>query len=403
MERVPHFSDSQQHIDIGPCPPSVMDKLKVGLAGAPRGSGFVGVFRSIRETEVTSICDVDAKRLTEIADRHGIPARYTDYDQMLEKEDLDIVVIGTPMQFHVAQSAAALKRGINVLSEVTAAVSLRQCEELVRTVRESDAKYMMAENYCYRKPVVLVGDMVRKGLFGEVYFGEGEYVHDVKHMHHDAQGRHTWRTIWQVGKRGCTYGTHSLGPVLEWFDDKVAYVTCEGSGVHTNPEHPHDDTVIMICRTKRESLIKIRLDMMSNRPHNMTYYSIQGTKGCYESPRGFGDEHKVWLADYSDGKVEWRSLWDFEQEYLPEMWRNPSEEALRAGHGGGDYFEIRDFVDSILSDSTPRIDVYRAMDFTVPGLVSEKSILSYGRAYTVPDFRRWDGEEDIEDLVLPLS
>ncbi len=380
-----------------------MDKLKVGLVGAPRGSSFVPAFRSIPETEVASICDIDAGRLTEIADRFGIPHRYTDYERMLQGEDLDIVVVATPMQLHVPQSVAALERGINVLSEVTAAVSLKQCEELVTAVRSSDAKYMMAENYIYMRPNVLVGSMVKKGLFGEVYFGEGEYIHDVKHMHHDAQGRHTWRTIWQVGKRGCTYGTHSLGPVLEWFDDRVAWITCTGSGVHTNPEHPHDDTVIMLCKTTRDALIKIRLDMMSNRPHNMVYYSIQGTKGCYEAPRGFGDDHKVWLADFSEGKVQWRSLWDFQEEFLPEMWKNPPEDALRAGHGGGDYFEIRDFVDSILRDENPRIDVYRAMDFTVPGLVSEKSILNYGQAFTVPDFRKWDGKESAEDLVRPLN
>ena len=380
-----------------------MDVLKVGLAGAPRGSSFVGAFRSIPETEITSICDIDEKRLLEIAEKHHIPGRYTDYEGMLEKEDLDIVVVATPMHHHVPQAVLALGKGINVLTEVTAAVSLGQCEELVRAVRDSDAKYMMAENYCYRRPNVLVGNMVRKGLFGEVYFGEGEYVHDVKGMHHDELGRPTWRTVWQVGKRGCTYGTHSLGPVLEWFGDRVAWVTCEGSGVHTNPEHVMDDTIIMICKTTGGALIKIRLDMLSNRPHNMVYYAVQGTKGCYEAPRGFGDEHKVWLQDYSEGKVEWRSLWDFEEKFMPEMWQNPPEEAKRAGHGGGDYFEIHDFVDSIVKNTTPRIDVYKAMDFTVPGLVSEKSILNHGQAYSVPDFRDWDGVENIGDRVQPLN
>ncbi len=380
-----------------------MERLKVGLAGAPRGSSFVSSFRSIAETEVTSICDTDAERLKEIADRCNIARRYLSYEKMLEAEDLDIVVIGTPMQNHVPQSVLALRQGIHVISEVTAAVSFRQCEELVRSVQDSDTKYMMAENYCYMRPNVLVLNMVRNGLFGEVYFGEGAYVHDVKHLHQDSRGRPTWRTIWQVGKRGCTYGTHSLGPVLEWFDDRVAWVTCLGSGVHTNPDHVMDDCVIMLCKTTRDALIKIRLDMLSNRPHNMVYYSVQGTKGCYEAPRGFGDDHKVWLMDYSDGKVEWRSLRDFEEEFMPEMWKKPPEEALRAGHGGGDYFEIRDFVDSIIHDTTPRIDIYKAMDFTMPCLVSERSILNHGQALTVPDFRNWNGTDNIEDGVEALN
>ena len=120
-----------------------MEKLKVGLSGAPRGSSFVGAFKSIPDTEVTGIFDPDAGRLQEIADRHGIPGRYTNFEAMLEGEGLDIVVVASPMQHHVPQSVVALERGIHVLSEVTAAVDLEQCEDLVRAVRASDVKYMM--------------------------------------------------------------------------------------------------------------------------------------------------------------------------------------------------------------------------------------------------------------------
>ena len=82
----------------------------------------------------------------------------------------------------------ALRAGRHVLSEVTAAVSLRECWELLDAVRASGATYMLAENYCYMRSNVLVREMVRKGLFGEIYFGEGEYLHDVRALHHFADG-----------------------------------------------------------------------------------------------------------------------------------------------------------------------------------------------------------------------
>jgi hypothetical protein len=69
------------------------------------------------------------------------------------------------------------------------------------------------------------------------------------------------------------------------------------------------------------------------------------------------------------------------------MWRNPSEEALRAGHGGGDYFIVQEFIEAIRRDSAPPIDVYRALDYTVPGLISEQSIAQGGVPLPVPDFR----------------
>lgn len=73
---------------------------------------------------------------------------------------------------------------------------------------------------------------------------------------------------------------------------------------------------------------------------------------------------------------------------MPDMWRNPPEEALKAGHGGGDYFEIREFVDCIIKDAKPPVDVYDAMDMTVPGLLSEESIRKGGMPIPVPNFRK---------------
>ena len=142
----------------------------------------------------------------------------------------------------------------------------------------------------------------------------------------------------------------------------------------------------MICKTTRGGLVEIRVDMLSDRPALGQYYSLQGTKGCYEAARGLGDQPKIWLAEHSD-QIAWRSLSDFEEQYMPEIWRNPSMEALQAGHGGGDYLEVREFVDSIINDTKSPIDIYESLDMTVPGLVSEVSINRESIPVEVPDFR----------------
>lgn len=360
--------------------------LRVGIAGAPRGSSFVRAFTTIAETEVVALCDINEATLNRVGDSLAIANRFTDYAQMLDY-GVDIVVVATPMRHHAEQSIEALKRGVHVLSEVTAAMTVTECVQLRDAAVRSSARYMMAENYCYMKSNVLVKSLVERGFFGDIYFAEGEYVHDVKFLHHTADGQPTWRYTDQVGKNGCTYGTHSLGPVLQWFKERVVTVSCVGSGRHTDPEHLIDDTVLMNCKTESGALIKIRLDMMSNRPHAMTYYSLQGTKGCYEAPRGFGDQHKIWLADLQD-KIEWRLLWDYEEEFMPDIWRNPPEEALKAGHGGGDYFEVREFVDAILQDREPPVGIWDALNFTLPGIISEDSIAYGGVPLKVPDLRQ---------------
>ncbi len=71
------------------------------------------------------------------------------------------------------------------------------------------------------------------------------------------------------------------------------------------------------------------------------------------------------------------------------MWRNPPEAALKAGHGGGDYFEVLDFVNSIVDGTPCPIGIHEAMDMTLPGLVSQASIRQGGAWLDVPDSRAW--------------
>jgi len=368
-----------------------VEKLRVGVVGLHRGVSYIKVFNALQETEVTAICDVDESTLNRVGEAFCVKDRYMDYGDMLNG-GIDIAVVSSPMHFHTPQAISALNSDVHVLSEVTAAVSLDECYQLLRAAERSRAKYMMAENYCYIKENILIENMVREGLFGDLYFAEGEYIHDCKSLHHDSYGKPTWRHRWQVGRNGVTYGTHSLGPVLQWFNERVVTVSCLGSGVHTDPEHVMEDTVLMLCKTRSGALIKIRLDMLSNRPHNLTYYSLQGTKGCYEAPRGFGDAHKIWLID-GCGKYEWVALKEYEERYLPEAWRKPPEEALRTGHWGSDYFIAKAFVDCIINDTRPPIDVYKALDFTAPGLVSEDSIIQGGKPLPVPDFRQFKAQD----------
>jgi predicted dehydrogenase len=364
----------------------VTTDLRIGLVGAPRGASFLGALRALPGVHVAALCDTNPETLAVVASHHQIEGRYTDYERMLGT-DLDAVVVASPMPFHAPQAIMALEAGKHVLSEVPAATDLEQCWRLVQAVRASGRRYMMAENYCYMKPNVLVRELARRGMFGDLYFGEGEYIHELKGLNE----RTPWRRRWQTGRNGNTYPTHSLGPLLQWFDDRVASVACVGSGHHyQDPRgiaYENEDTTFMACKLSRGGLANIRLDMLSNRPHNMTYYSLQGTKGCYEAPRGFGDAPKIWLADHSETANDWRSLWEFEEEFMPELWRRPPAEAVRAGHGGGDYFEVAEFIGAIRNDVAPPIDLFLALDMTLPGLVSQESIARGGAPLLVPDFR----------------
>ena len=366
-----------------------MMELKVGLAGA-RGLSFIGGFRSIPGVSVEALCDLNEDLLKSTAAKYGISKTYRVFEDMLES-DIDAVVIATPMQCHVPQALSALEAGKHVMSEVTAGVTMDELWWLIEWVEKYKKVYMMAENYCYIPENQIIENMVRQGLFGEVYFGEGEYLHDIRELAVYPSGKYSWRKFWQLGKRGAFYPTHSLGPVMKWFaGDRIKYVSCFGTGWHTDPQFRQEDTSLTLCQLESGKLIKIRLDCISKRPHNLTYYSLQGTKGCYEAARGLGDKPKIWLADFA-GKDEeypqWRPLSDF-YEYLPERYKTATEEQKSAGHWGGDFFIVQDFVDAVIKGVKPAVDVYEACEWTAVGLLSELSVMNGGKAMEVPDFRR---------------
>ncbi|MFP4029117.1 MAG: Gfo/Idh/MocA family protein [Candidatus Brocadiia bacterium] len=369
----------------------IADALNVGIVGAAgRGASFRAALETSREATIHAVCDVNEEALDEAMDRLGANEKYTDYGEMLDSSDVDAVVIGTPMQFHAPQAIAALKKNIHVLSEVTAGVSIEECRELTETAAGSEAVYMMAENYTYTRANVLVRSLAQKGFFGEPYYAEGEYLHELKGLNEITR----WRRKWQTGINGITYPTHSLGPIFQWFgDQRVTEVCCAGSGHHyidpRGDEYENEDSVVMLGRMSGGGLVKIRVDMLSDRPHAMNNYQLQGTDGSYESARAPGEMNRVWLRELHGEPNEWHDLNELTDEYMPEIWRNPPEEAKKAGHGGGDYFEVLDWLNAIFDRESCPIGIHRAMDMTLPGLVSQQSIQNDGQWLKVPDSRQW--------------
>ena len=92
-----------------------------------------------------------------------------------------------------------------------------------------------------------------------------------------------------------------------------------------------------------------------------------------------------------------RDLKDF-SEYLPERYRNASDEQNHAGHGGGDFFLVEDFINSIRLGTKPDIDVYQACEWTAAGLLSELSVMNGGRTMDMPNFRK----NDVASKIIKL-
>jgi mycothiol synthase len=148
--------------------------------------------------------------------------------------------------------------------------------------------------------------------------------------------------------------------------------------------------------------VKIRVDMLSDRPHAMNNYSLQGTDGCYESARAEGEQNRIWLRSRRASDWDWETLEALESEFLPAAWRDFGDAAQAAGHGGGDLIELLHFCDAITGRAPLDLGIHAALDATLPGLISQQSALQNGRWLDVPDSRSWESEKPAQSQLQML-
>ena len=197
---------------------AVSQNLRSAVIGASRGKTFIQSAQMLENEGVrlTAICDRNPEMLKEWAGTPGVKL-YSDYDQVLADPEIDAVCIATPVRLHAQQAIAALNAGKHVLSEVTAVSTLEEGYDLIDAVKRSGLTYMMAENYCYMEPILQVQQMVEQGVFGELVFASGAYLHDCRGLLFTPEGDLTWRGNGRrTAQPGTSYPTHSMGPIARW-------------------------------------------------------------------------------------------------------------------------------------------------------------------------------------------
>jgi predicted dehydrogenase len=385
--------------------------MRIGFIGVGgRGTELLRSILAHAEVAVPVICDINEANLRRAQDlvakeRGARPEGFSrgpdDYRRMLARDDFQAVVIATPQEEHARMSLDALRAGKFTGSEVPACTTLAECWDLVRTQRRTGTGYMLLENYRYSQPVMQVANMAAKGLFGELTYAECAYIHEIRAMRFTAKGELTWRGENVRDNIGDVYPTHSVGPVCGWMginrtDRLVSMVTMASkpAALHdyaarrfgsdslpANIRFRNGDTNNTLIRTAQGRLIAVRYDTASPRPSSMGQYSLQGTHGAYLSAFG---EHKVYVEGRSPEHT-WEPLEKYKPQYQHPYWAERGVEATKAGHGGGDYFVLSDFLEAVRTGRSP-IDVYDATTWSSIRPLSALSI-ERGAEVEIPDFK----------------
>jgi len=388
--------------------------VRVGVVGTGnRGRSLLRTMQGIRGLSFPALCDIDEENLAraqEIVVKAGHP-RPDGYhrgdhafEKLMERDDIDAVIIATPWQWHTPMAVYAMKHGKYAGVEVPAAITFEQCWELVDTHEETGVPCMMLENWSFRRDNLAVLNIIRQGMFGEIVHCHCAHSHDcVDHWFFDREGNMRWGGEFLV-KRNCDqYPTHSLGPVLSWMDincgDCFEYATStatDSRGINAyfarkfGPDHPNarrkykqGDIVTTVVRTHRGKTIVINYDMQLPRPYD-NRWMIQGTEGIYNEQR-----NAIYIVGKSPEYHKWEPFPPYMERFDHPWYTDKRWTAdIGQGHGGTDYLELLLFFEAVRTGTQTPIDVYDSavMSSIVP--VSEKSIAEGSKPVECPDFTR---------------
>ncbi len=385
-------------------------KLKVGVIGiGPRGIGVVyDCLLPRKDVELTCICDVYEDKMQKLIDKikengtYKIPKTYTDYHDVIASKDVEAVIIITSWEPHIKIACECMEAGKPVGVEVGGAYSIDDCWKLVRTQERTGVKCMLLENCCYGRYELFALNMVKQGLLGEIVHCSGGYHHDLRpEVAHGRENRH-YRLRNYLNRNCENYPTHELGPIAKVLGinqgNRMLTLTSTASkaaGMHEfikndeksgkdllDMDFAQGDIVTTVIKCAHGETIVLTLDTTLPRYYTRAF-TVRGTKGMYEGVTNSvfmdGDEHFGWSKNWNNAK-------EYVEKYEHPIWKKYNEEGITGAHDGIDWLVYGAFVDCILNDYDPPIDVYDMAAWMSITALSEESIAGGSKPVAIPDF-----------------
>jgi predicted dehydrogenase len=326
-----------------------------------------------------------------------------DFERLCGRDDLDLIFNSTPWEWHVPVCVAAMEAGKHAATEVPAATSVDDCWRLVETSEATRRHCVMMENCCYDRFEMMVLNMVRQGVLGELVHAECGYRHDLRAVKHDLEGEGAWRRAHSMTSNGDLYPTHGLGPVAQCLDinrgNRFSRLVSMGSktrGLHLyaverfgagSPQSVErfalSDVVTTLLETEHGETVVVTHDTSLPRPYSRDFM-IQGTRGLarkYPEPGG------IYIEGVSEPHT-WDAVDGWLERYDHLLWRRLEDASRGAGHGGMDFIEDLRLVEALRFGRPPDSDVYDAATLSAVIELSGRSIAGGSALMAFPDFTR---------------
>lgn len=365
---------------------------------------------------IVAVCDAYEDRAKAAAERIQKEAGTatiweTDYKKILANPEVEVVIIATSWEMHVPMAVDAMRAGKIVGMEVGGTFDIDECWRLIEAYEETKTPFMFLENCNYGRRELMALNMAQQGLFGEIVFCAGAYMHDLRQeVSFGVENRH-YRLEKYKTHDAENYPTHELGPIAKILNINhgnrfvsLTSTSSKAAGLHEyilqhkaddeklkNTQFKQGDVVTTVIQCEQGQTIRLTLNTTLPRYYSRDF-TICGTKGMYEEAT---DSVFLDIEEHHQLHMKWLqeqcgNAKNYEEEYDHPLWKKhmEGEDGVMGGHGGADGLLFSVFLDCIENNKPMPIDVYDAATWMVVTALSEQSIAAGSAPVEFPDFTK---------------
>jgi predicted dehydrogenase len=379
-------------------PAETSKKIRMGVVGGGFGAAFF--WHEHPNCVVTGVTDLWPQRRTILRDTYRCNKAYDSLEIMVkEAKDIDAAAVFSGAPDHAKHVQMCMERGWHVVSAVPACITLEEAAMLKQLKEKTGLRYMMAESSWYKQECIFARNLYREGGFGELFYIDAEYYHDLgdldqilsksgenTRLFYTYDGSRTWR--W--GYPPMLYTTHSLGFLVGVSGERIRKVSSLGWRGTSDKVRKHP---LMTENAYGNPFWSAASMMLTDRGHMCRVNEFRRCTAHGERAQWFGDKATLYMPGPAvAGAVETVRAHGTTPVTIPEYWKTADmlPEVMRHGshHGGSAAFISAEFVNALLEDREPEVDLYEALAMTVPGIVAHQSCFKDGEQLEVPQFDR---------------
>lgn len=404
--------------------------ISIGIVGLGQfGSAFVPLFKSHPLVDRIALCDMEAERVKKFAEDPFIKEKlsekdlYYSFDEIC-KSDLDAIAIFTQPWLHAPQAVKAMENKKHVYSAVPVIMLpdgdeiLDWCDKVIQTCLKTGMFYMLGETTYYHPESMFCRRKVKEGEFGNIFYAEGEYFHDVdsacnlrivnEKRTSTKSGKEYLEILKKYKEKGIKngpmhYPTHSVSGILSVIKDYAEKVTCYGYRNQNNDpyfvEYNYEfSNEVALVKTKNGVVVRlIEFREVAGSIADSETFRIFGTKGSYAEKRWMYNgrdnppaPHILKVENLTDKQMRDPLPEEVQVAFKKAMHRDKSEKDLQnidfvpTGHKGSHPYLVNEFVSAVYEGRQPEINAKVAAHWMAVGVMAHKSALKDGETLSIP-------------------